>query len=157
MVVSRTFTAHGLIVGHNDQLQAVGNTMKKLLSILLAAAALIGSGTQASALTDWRLLAYTRDTDSYGPYISLTAGIVNPEWVKVVLTDGTYAGTTNVSVSLSCRDNSFNSFDRSFSQSFYLPRHFYWDIPTSMTYCRVSVSAYHFNSGGLATGVYARY
>jgi hypothetical protein len=131
--------------------------MKKIISILVAAVAVIGVGAQASALTGWRVVAYTRDADWYGPYISLSAGITNPEWVAVAFSDGSYVGTTSVSVSLDCRDQNFNSFDRSFSQAFYLPRTFTWDIPTWVTYCRVYLSAYFSNPGGLSTSVQARY
>ena len=131
--------------------------MKRLLSILAAAAAFIGVGGQASALTDWRTFGYTQDSDSSGPWIELRGGTSNPEWIRVVLKDGTYAGATNVSVSLRCRDNNFNSFERSIRQSFALPRTFAWDIPTWVTYCSVSVTAYHFNIGALSANVAARY
>ena len=130
--------------------------MKKLISMLVVAAAVIGVGNQASALTGWYTVAYTRDSSSF-PDVTLGGGITNPEWVQVLLSDGTYAGTTSVSVSLDCRDNNYNNFDRSIGQSLYLPRTIAWDIPTWVTYCRVYVSAYYFNPGYLAAAVQARY
>jgi hypothetical protein len=135
----------------------VSDMKKQLISALVAVVAFLGVSVQASALTEWRTVAYTRDNDIYGPYISLSAGINNPEWVRVVVNDGTYAGATNVSVSLDCRDNNFNSFDRSIRQSFALPRSFTWDIPTWVTYCRVYMSAYRSGAGFLAASVQARY
>ena len=115
-------------------------TRRFLVGVVLAVAATVGITTNASALSDWRTIASSRD---FGPYPSVwvSGGTINPEYLRVVVDDGGFAGASSVSARISCRDANFHSWERSFQQNFLLPRTFTWDIPTWVTYCSFSASA----------------
>lgn len=131
--------------------------LKAIAAAAIGAASLIAVDATGSALTGWQTFAYSRD--QYYPSVGVTGGtLTNPEWVRIVLNDGSYTGTSYVSAYINCYGPSYETWSRSLGADFTVPRYIVWDAPSWSRTCHLSVSAYNSAPYGvLSVSIQARY
>jgi hypothetical protein len=139
--------------------------MKKgWLALLAPVAALpLVLSNETHAITGWQTFGSAvgtgRGSLSLAPYISVASTTRrDPATVRITFADGTYAGRTDIDWYLDCwNENTYDSWTRSGSGSYSLPKTITWDPPAWVDFCDLDTTAYHFNTGTLRITEQAQY